>query len=141
MKIQIIRAAIAFAFVLGTASFIQAQSAERYKVHIPFDFIVGTKRFEAGNYSVEIRGFEGKYLFLRNAKGDRSYAIMPFPAGNLSSGDKARLDFWRSGSEYALAAIRTRSLAANVPAPASGSPVAKNASGRKKTTLALSARD
>jgi hypothetical protein len=139
MKIHIIRTIMIFAFAAGLSSFAHGQTTERYRVDIPFDFSVGTKQFQPGIYFLEVRGFESKFLVLRNTAG-RSSAIMSAPALSSSDGKGARLDFWHSNGEHSLAAVRTTSLTAFLSDRGSRSALAKTDSDRTVTTLALSSR-
>ena len=114
MKIQIIRAIVVVAFVIGMTSVMQAQTAERYRAQIPFDFSIGKKHFEAGSYVVEMRGFDRKFLFIKDAKGRNCYTASPSPSGNPGDGIAA-LDFRRYGDVNVLDVIKVGSYVSNAP--------------------------
>ncbi len=114
MKIQIMRAVLVFGLLIGMTSVMQAQTAERYRAQIPFDFSIGKKHFEAGNYFVEIRGFDRKFLFIKDAKGRNCYTATPSPSGNAGDGIAA-LDFRRYGDANVLEVIKVASFVSTVP--------------------------
>ena len=112
MKIQITRALLVFAFAIGMTAAMQAQTADRYHAQIPFDFSIGKKHFEAGSYVVEMRGFDRKFLFIKDAKGRNCYTATPSPSGKAGDGIAA-LDFRRYDDSHVLEAIKVGSYVSN----------------------------
>lgn len=97
--------ALRFVTVLGLFSMlavasVQAQTAVKINVHVPFDFIIGEARYSAGQYSVA--EVSQHTLLIRSADG-RERALVQAP--RMASGDgraKERLVFRRYGDQYFL---------------------------------------
>lgn len=104
MKNQIYRAIAIFAIFLGFAvGVVEAQTASRVEVQIPFEFSAGKTTLKPGVYT--IKRMSGNLVQLKNADGNA--VILNAPV-NLSSTDpKAteRLVFNKYGDEYFLAQI------------------------------------
>ena len=105
MKNQIYRAIAIFAIFLGFAlASVQAQTASRVEVRIPFEFSAGKTTLKPGVYT--IKRMSGNLVTLRNA-ADKSSVMLNAPV-NLSSTDSEateRLVFNKYGHEYSLAQI------------------------------------
>lgn len=141
MKKQIIRAIMVFGFVFGLTSVMQAQVAEQYRANIPFDFSIGKKNFQAGSYVLEVRGFESKYVVVKDAKGRNLFAGAPSASGDAGFSRKAALDFRQYGGRHVLETVRISSLVLNAPkSPVRERYLVKNAEPGKVTTVALSTR-
>ena len=105
MKNQIYRAIAIFAIFLGFAvASVEAQTASRVGVKIPFEFSAGKTTLKPGVYT--IKRMSGNLVTLKNV-ADNSAAILNAPV-NLSSTDSEateRLVFNKYGHEYSLAQI------------------------------------
>lgn len=105
MKNQIYRAIAIFAIFFGFAGMsVEAQTASRVEVKIPFEFSAGKTTLKPGVYT--IKRMSGNLVQLKNVDGDSS-AILNAPV-NLSSTDSEateRLVFNKYGHEYSLAQI------------------------------------
>src|SRR5262245_25071200 len=90
-------AAFSVAIVLAGSAF---GLASALKAHIPFDFRLGNKTLEAGDYIVRV--VHGSSLSIESLNGDRSAVSLTIPAqapGHLSDG---QLVFTRYGGDYFL---------------------------------------
>jgi hypothetical protein len=105
MKNQIYRAIAIFAIFLGFAvASVEAQTASRVEVQIPFEFTAGKTTLKPGVYT--IKRMSGNLVQLKSVDG-KSSAILNAPV-NLSSTDSRateRLVFNKYGHEYSLAQI------------------------------------
>ena len=105
MKNQIYRAIAIFAIFFGFAvANVEAQTASRVEVKIPFEFTAGKNTLKPGVYT--IKRMPGNLVQLKNVDG-KSSAILNAPV-NLSSTDSEateRLVFNKYGHEYFLAQI------------------------------------
>ncbi|HVF49877.1 MAG TPA: hypothetical protein VNA19_07315 [Pyrinomonadaceae bacterium] len=99
------RQAFRFVTVLGlflmlAVASVQAQTAVKINVHVPFDFIIGEARFSAGQYSVS--EVSQHTLLIRSADGRERTLIQ---APRMAAGEgraKSRLVFRRYGDQYFL---------------------------------------
>jgi len=87
-----------------------AGSAIAQTVHvsadIPFSFVVGSKTYPAGAYSIAtMSDRDSKVLLLRAADGNASMAIFSNAAENLTPADKTKLVFNRYGNQYFLSQV------------------------------------
>ena len=87
-----------------------AGSAIAQTVHvsadIPFNFVVGSKTYPAGAYSVKTMGDRDDKVLLLNAEdGKNSMAIFSNAAQNLTPADKTKLVFSRYGNQYFLSQV------------------------------------
>ena len=105
MKNQIYRAIAIFAIFFGLAvANVEAQTASRVEVQIPFEFTVGKTTLKPGVYT--IKRMSGNLVQFKNVDG-KSSAILNAPV-NLSSTDSEateRLVFNKYGHEYFLTQI------------------------------------
>lgn len=113
MKNLILRAIILSAFAVVLTSAAQAQ-VQRYRAQVPFDFTIGSKHFAAGNYFLEVRGFERKIFTVRDATGKLSYSTVPSSSEELSE-PVAEFIFRKNEGIYSLASIRAAALASTLP--------------------------
>lgn len=102
------RQAISFVSLLGLL--LVAGSAIAQTVHvsadIPFNFVVGSKTYPAGAYSIgTMSDRDSKVLLLRAANGNASAAVMSNAAENLTPADKTKLVFNRYGNQYFLSQV------------------------------------
>ena len=87
-----------------------AGSAIAQTVHvsadIPFNFVVGSKTYPAGAYSIgTMSDRDSKVLLLRAADGNTSMAVVSNAAENLTPADKTKLIFNRYGNQYFLSQV------------------------------------
>ncbi len=105
MKNLIIKISSLFvlAIILSVGS-VQAQSSRSYKAHIPFDFKIGKKAFQAGDYKISIKEpFEqGSILTVRNAKTYDLGQTTVLRNGSRSQMNKTVLMFDRYDNQYVL---------------------------------------
>jgi hypothetical protein len=104
---------VAVAAIIFTSSG-YAQSVNRYKAELPFDFSIGKKVYSAGTYFVEVRGAEKKFFVLRDANGQNAYSIITTP-GEETTDAVAELVFRRTPSGMAMTSIRTGGLNSSIP--------------------------
>ncbi|HKY44163.1 MAG TPA: hypothetical protein VJM50_13845 [Pyrinomonadaceae bacterium] len=105
MKNQIYRAIAIFAIFLGFAvASVEAQTASRVEVKIPFEFSAGKTKLNPGVYT--IKRMSGNLVQIRNVDGNSS-AILNAPVNLSSTNSEAteRLVFNKNGDEYSLAQI------------------------------------
>jgi hypothetical protein len=105
MKNQIYRAIAIFAIFFGFAvADVEAQTASRVQVRIPFEFSAGKTTLKPGVYT--IKRMSGNLVQIKNVDGDSS-AILNAPVNLSSTNSEAteRLVFNKYGHEYSLAQI------------------------------------
>ena len=104
MKNQIYRAIAIFAIFFGiSVVVVEAQTASRVAVQIPFEFTAGKTTLKPGIYT--IKRMSGNLVQIKNADGK---AVMLNAPVNLSSTNPEateRLVFNKYGHEYSLAQI------------------------------------
>ena len=137
MKRSIFNIVIMAGLAVSFVSFAHAQSSGLYRANIPFDFSVGTKQYTAGDYSIEVKGFEQKYFVLRDKNGGRAYAVKTTSV-DPKEGLTAALDFQRTGDSYALLAIRALDMMSTLPKPQVEDALARDEGKRATVTVALS---
>ena len=105
MRNQIYRVIAILAVFIGFAgASVQAQTASRVEVNVPFEFSAGKTTLKPGVYT--IKRLSGNLVILKNAD-DESSVIVNAPV-NLSSTDvnaTERLVFIKQGDQYFLAQI------------------------------------
>ena len=90
-------------FVLAIAE-VQAQTATRGEVNLPFDFTAGSATLKAGRYS--IKKMNGNVISFRSAEGSRKVLVdAPLAVGARASKSGARLVFNRYGDLYFLSQV------------------------------------
>jgi hypothetical protein len=105
MKNQIIRnvAMMGLFFMLAIAG-VQAQTASRAEVKIPFDFYAGKATLKAGTYS--IKRMSGNVLAIRSADGKTTALVnAPLTIGSRESKAGERLVFNAYGEQYFLSQV------------------------------------
>jgi hypothetical protein len=97
---------------VGLTVFAQAQTGEAYKVNIPFNFIVGEKSFNAGEYSLKFGVLgDGSKFIIRSADGKQSAIVTSsVPKYRFEILEKGSLTFDVANGHYFLAEVNTRQL-------------------------------
>jgi hypothetical protein len=92
--------------MLGTVS-AQAQYINSYRAHVPFDFTIGKKSYDAGNYMLNVKSPTSlaTNLTVRNAERKELQALVVLMNGNRSKTDETILVFNRYGDVYVLKQI------------------------------------
>ena len=103
MKNQIYTAIAIFAIFLGFAVAVEAQTASRVEVQIPFQFSAGKKTLKPGAYT--IKRMTANLVQLKNADGDAVIVNAPVNLSSTDSEATERLVFNKYGHEYFLAQI------------------------------------
>jgi hypothetical protein len=104
MKNQIYRAIAIFAIFFGFAvASVEAQTASRVEVQIPFEFSAGKTTLKPGVYTV--KRMSGNLVQLKNAEGKAVILNAPVNLSSTSSEATERLVFNKYGHEYVLAQI------------------------------------
>jgi hypothetical protein len=80
-----------------------AQDSDRVNVTIPFDFVVGDKQLNAGEYVVESL-LDGRALRLRSNGGDVQQIAFTLPIANQTANHE-RLLFHHDGDQYFLSQV------------------------------------
>jgi hypothetical protein len=112
----------ALTLVAGTLS---AQSADRVRADIPFDFQVGSKTLPAGVYDVtQLRDSSPNVLRFSNVHYTK-VNMMTMAGSRDSSKLSPRLTFSRQGDEYVLNGITNGSLTWKIPEGAAQPKLAK----------------
>jgi hypothetical protein len=95
-----------------------------YKAHIPYDFAIGNKTFQAGDYRLRLRrateGNAAVFVALETPKGDVLNTVVGMNNWRKSSDDQAYLVFQRYGDNreiYALERIVSRNFGYSVRTP------------------------
>ena len=90
-------------------SVVSVKAQTQYRAHIPFNFTVGQKNYEGGDYRVEVLdpNSGNRNIAIRNANGGNSYFMTATLGEGHSRIETATLVFHRYGTEYSLSAIRT----------------------------------
>ena len=136
MRRNIIRLGFLVVLALSLAGFAQAQKTSAYKVHIPFDFKVGGKSFEAGDYAVTFGGVAGsrERLIIQSEKGKNSAMLVVSPSEKIEDSAKSALVFNVYENLYFLAGIETPQTSAEILKSKKEIRLAKNA---KRVEVAL----
>lgn len=104
MKNQIYRAIAIFAIFFGFAgASVEAQTASRVDVRIPFEFTAGKTTLKPGVYT--IKRMSGNLVQLRNADGKAVILNAPVNLSSTNPEATERLVFNKYGHEYFLAQI------------------------------------
>jgi len=91
------------------------QSSEMYRANIPFDFSIGKKYFNAGEYSLEVTASAQRVFILRDLNGTKAYAAVSSPALGILRNRVAILEFERRGAAYSLFGMRASAVSAILP--------------------------
>lgn len=104
MKNQIYRAIAIFAIFFGFAgASVEAQTASRVKLQIPFEFTAGKTTLRPGVYT--IKRMSGNLVQLKNADGKAVILNAPVNLSSTNPEATERLVFNKYGHEYFLAQI------------------------------------
>ena len=82
----------------------RTQILKNLRVTIPFNFSVGDKEFEAGDYIIQRAGETGS-LIIRNEGGHGQQFVFGIPMETNKTGNRERLVFHRYGNQYFLSQI------------------------------------
>lgn len=89
-----------------------AAQATQYRVDVPFDFNVGNKSFEAGEYVVKLDGQNKEFLTIQSENGKTNFIqIVSKTTRNI---DFSKLVFNRYENEYFLAEIISPTINAKI---------------------------
>ena len=105
MKNQVLRSIAIFGlfFMLAMTS-VQAQTASRVEVKIPFDFAIGKVHFKAGTYS--FKKVTDNTLTVRDVNGKGTTLVdAPLTIGSRHSKAGERLVFNKYGADYFLSQV------------------------------------
>jgi hypothetical protein len=97
-----------FALFLTLASFGSALADARDTVvtTVPFDFVIGSKTFPAGTYTISrISDDPQGGLLIQSSDGKTSALFHPITSEPAGSTDQAKLQFRHEGDKYFLAGI------------------------------------
>ena len=104
MQNQIYRAIAIFAIFFGFAvASVEAQTASRVEVQIPFEFTAGKTTLKPGVYT--IKRMSGNLVQLKNADGKALILNAPVNLSSTNPDATERLVFNKYGHEYFLAQI------------------------------------
>lgn len=101
-----------FALFLTLASFgtALADSRDTTITTVPFDFVIGSKTFPAGTYTIsQISDDPRLGLRIQSSDGKINAFFMPTATDGTISSDHARLLFRHDGDKYFLTSITSRS--------------------------------
>ena len=91
-------------FVMLAMTGVQAQTASRVEITIPFDFTAGKAQFKAGSYS--IKRVSDNSLAIRSIDGKTTQLVdAPLTIGSRDSKYGERLVFNQYGTEYFLTQV------------------------------------
>ena len=105
MKNQILKTTSIFGlFLMLAITSVQAQTASKVEVKIPFDFAIGKVLFKAGTYS--FRKVTDNTLTVRNVNGKGTTLVdAPLSIGSRDSKAGERLVFNQYGDQYFLSQV------------------------------------
>jgi hypothetical protein len=118
MKNKITQFLMLAVLTAGLTIFAQAKTSSIYKVTIPFNFIVGEKTFNAGDYSIEfgVITSDRNDFIIRSADGKQtaivSYGISKYSDKNLKN---ANIVFNVSNEHYFLSEVNTHRTSIELP--------------------------
>ena len=108
MKNLILKVSSVFilAIILTVVS-VQAQSFRQYKAQIPFDFNVGNKTYQAGDYKISLYNPSGlcAILKLENTETRDFIQLNVLTNGSRSRMNKTSLMFDQYGDQYSLSEV------------------------------------
>jgi hypothetical protein len=116
---------------------VSAKAQTQYRAHIPFDFTIGQKSYEAGDYVIDSLSIHAAYgpVAFRDAKGRNSRMVMTTRGEDSSKVEAASLVFIRYESQYSLSVIRTPSFIVQLPKPKAKETLAQNQIGQQKIVV------
>ena len=105
MKNQILKITSIFGlFLMLAITSVQAQTASRVEVKVPFDFAIGKVLFKAGTYS--FRKVTDNTLTVRDVNGKGTTLVdAPLSIGSRDSKAGERLVFTQYGTQYFLSQV------------------------------------
>lgn len=124
--------------ILSAGISIQAQTLGSYRAQIPFDFIVGNKTYEAGEYKVRLDSPNNLATILSVARknGNDLQRSVVMSNGDRSKNQKTSLLFDYIGDHYVLSEIVAPNFGFNAPKSKNKKRLAKN-SGKATETIAI----
>lgn len=119
--------------VLMSAVSVKAQT--QYRAHVPFDFTIGTKDYQAGDYVIDVisKDSSNKAVAIRDAKSRNARILMATLGEDYSKVTTATLVFDRFDDQYSLSMIRTPSFGAKLNAHKVSEKLAGNQKPGQKT--------
>lgn len=90
-------------------------SAQVVRANIPFDFVAGSSRLAAGEYTVQGRGKTDWALEICESKQHECVSLMASEVASRAPNDLGKLVFHRYGHRYFLSGIWSRSLVQMIP--------------------------
>lgn len=100
----VIVVAIAMAAAVTSAN---AQSAKKVAADVPFDFVVGDRTLNAGEYTLKSTTSPDNGLIIQNASGKSAAMRLTFPIEPGKNERSAKLVFHRYGQRYFLTEVWT----------------------------------
>src|ERR1044071_10142845 len=108
MKKQIFTAMTMLALLINVVVTAQAQSGDRMRANIPFDFIVKDKHLPAGEYTVErVRFGASEVMKIQSLDGQVSAMAQAYMAGSGKYQKDGKLVFYGYGDQRVLAHVWT----------------------------------
>jgi hypothetical protein len=104
MSKQWVFALTAFSLISGS---VHAQSANRLKANVPFDFFVGNTAFTAGTYTIRPAGIGGDAIVLRSTDSKEAVVVPAWTYAQGRADHDSKLVFLVSGNRYSLWQIYT----------------------------------
>lgn len=97
--------AILAAFSLAAVS-LMGQSSPQIRANVPFDFVVGSKTFPAGEYVVQT-GLMPNSTWIRGTNSGAHAIFLSHPSTGWNAADEVSLKFHRYGDRYFLYQVFT----------------------------------
>jgi hypothetical protein len=96
-----------FAIFLTLASFgsAMADSRDATVTTVPFDFVIGSKAFPPGTYTISRISDDPRGLRIQSADGKTNEFFLSTTSGPAASNDQPKLQFRHEGEKYFLSAI------------------------------------
>ena len=139
MKRTIIQASLFILFVTAIAGSLNAQSVQKYRAEIPFNFEVDGKQYTAGQYTIgPVSDSARSAIVLRGLEKGMTSGILKQVAhpGNDNWNIPGTMSFLRVGGQYQLVQITTATFKMKLDAPKpDGERIAKN--GSKDSTVSV----
>jgi hypothetical protein len=128
-KLIQICAVLSLVFAFSIVSAHAQQTVKQYEAKIPFDFNVGQKSYQAGNYVIKISRLSsnGLVLSLEDENNHKLQSVMVSETGNLSK-TEPKLMFDVQGNQRYLTQIYTQDGGVSIAVPKSE----KHSSARKQ---------
>lgn len=109
MKNKIMQLFLVIGLIIGGASFIYAGRVTSIHAKIPFDFMVGSKSFKAGKYSVTfgLVSTNAEYFLIRSADGKDSVIVAGVRKQTGEQANDSVLVFNLDENNYSLTEVTT----------------------------------